>query len=172
MNPWSVRTQIRRRIKDEEGVLYKQASGRIALCHPSPYSVAMSSLGYQTIYREINLRPDTGAERAFLPDKPEEVLLGLPAEPSTDSRTRSLSRSWTTSSVPHSRTHTESVNHCGATYSVFTRCGSGPTASSTRSMKAAAQFESSISTTGQTSTDPADQPHADVPISDAFRNAR
>jgi radical SAM superfamily enzyme YgiQ (UPF0313 family) len=28
----------------------------------------MSSLGFQTIYREINLRPDAVAERAFLPD--------------------------------------------------------------------------------------------------------
>jgi len=32
----------------------------------------MSSLGFQTIYREINLHPGVSAERAFLPDSPEE----------------------------------------------------------------------------------------------------
>jgi radical SAM superfamily enzyme YgiQ (UPF0313 family) len=69
---WRVLNQIRQRISEEEGVLRKPASTRIALCHPSPYSVAMSSLGYQTIYREIHLHPDTAAERAFLPDSPEE----------------------------------------------------------------------------------------------------
>jgi radical SAM superfamily enzyme YgiQ (UPF0313 family) len=70
MNPWGVLTQIRRRVREEEGILRKAASLRVALCHPSPYSVAMSSLGYQTIYREIHLHPGAGAERAFLPDDP------------------------------------------------------------------------------------------------------
>jgi radical SAM superfamily enzyme YgiQ (UPF0313 family) len=32
----------------------------------------MSSLGFQTIYREIHAHPDAAAERAFLPDTPEE----------------------------------------------------------------------------------------------------
>jgi radical SAM superfamily enzyme YgiQ (UPF0313 family) len=72
MNPWSVITQIRERVGKEEGVLHKQASLRVALCHPATYAVAMSSLGYQTIYREIHLHPDAGAERAFLPDNPAE----------------------------------------------------------------------------------------------------
>src|SRR5262249_47588109 len=39
--------------------------------YPSPYHVGMSSLGYQTIYRELNGRPDVSAERAFLPDDVE-----------------------------------------------------------------------------------------------------
>jgi radical SAM superfamily enzyme YgiQ (UPF0313 family) len=72
MNPWSAITQIRQRVSTEEGVLHKQASLRIALCHPATYSVAMSSLGYQTIYREVHHHPDAGAERAFLPDDPED----------------------------------------------------------------------------------------------------
>jgi radical SAM superfamily enzyme YgiQ (UPF0313 family) len=42
----------------------------VALCYPSPYHVGMSSLGYQTIYREIHLNADATAERAFLPDDP------------------------------------------------------------------------------------------------------
>jgi radical SAM superfamily enzyme YgiQ (UPF0313 family) len=69
---WKIISQIRQRVSEEEGVLCKPAPTRLALCHPSPYSVAMSSLGYQTIYREIHLHPDTAAERAFLPDSPEE----------------------------------------------------------------------------------------------------
>ncbi len=72
MNPWDVKTQIRQRLREEEGVLHKHASLRVALCHPSTYSVAMSSLGYQTIYREIHQHADAGAERAFLPDNPDD----------------------------------------------------------------------------------------------------
>ena len=65
---WGAFNQIRKRVEAEEGVLRKAGSIRVALCHPSPYYVAMSSLGYQTIYREIHLHPDAAAERAFLPD--------------------------------------------------------------------------------------------------------
>jgi radical SAM superfamily enzyme YgiQ (UPF0313 family) len=59
-------------VDEEEGVLRKPASLRIALCHPLTYSAAMSSLGYQTMYREIHLHAGASAERAFLPDDPEE----------------------------------------------------------------------------------------------------
>jgi radical SAM superfamily enzyme YgiQ (UPF0313 family) len=69
---WSILNQIRQRVGEEHGVLRKPSSIRIALCHPSPYPVAMSSLGFQTIYREIHLHPDASAERAFLPDSIEE----------------------------------------------------------------------------------------------------
>ena len=55
-------------LRDERGTLFKEGPLRIALCYPSPYFVGMSSLGYQTIYREINLHSDGSAERAFLPD--------------------------------------------------------------------------------------------------------
>ena len=60
-------------LRDEQGTVFKQAPLRIALCYPSPYFVAMSSLGYQTIYREINLHPAASAERAFLPEDVEEL---------------------------------------------------------------------------------------------------
>jgi radical SAM superfamily enzyme YgiQ (UPF0313 family) len=72
MKPWDVVSQIRRRVDEETGVLYKTASLRIALCHPSPYAAAMSSLGFQTIYREIHLHQGAAAERAFLPDNLRE----------------------------------------------------------------------------------------------------
>lgn len=68
MNTWSIVTEIRRRVREEQGTLRKPATLRIALCHPSPYTAAMSSLGYQAIYREIHLHSGASAERAFLPE--------------------------------------------------------------------------------------------------------
>ena len=67
---WAILEPIRARLADEQGTLFKQARRRIALAYPSPYSVGMSSLGFQTIYREIHRHPETTAERAFLPDDP------------------------------------------------------------------------------------------------------
>jgi radical SAM superfamily enzyme YgiQ (UPF0313 family) len=68
MSTWNLLQKVRRLVADERGTLRRQASLRVALCYPSPYSVGMSSLGFQTIYREIHLHPDVTAERAFLPD--------------------------------------------------------------------------------------------------------
>ena len=65
---WPLLEPIRTRLGAEDGTLHKQAATRIALCYPSPYQVGMSSLGFQTIYREIHGHPDAAAERAFLPD--------------------------------------------------------------------------------------------------------
>lgn len=72
MTTWSLLNQVRARVGKEEGTLWKQSSLRIALCYPSTYSVGMSSLGYQTIYREIHLHADASAERAFLPDRVQD----------------------------------------------------------------------------------------------------
>jgi radical SAM superfamily enzyme YgiQ (UPF0313 family) len=72
MKPWNILSQIRQRVGEEAGVLFKTAPLRIALCHPAPYVAAMSSLGFQTIYREIHFHPDAAAERAFLPDNPKD----------------------------------------------------------------------------------------------------
>jgi radical SAM superfamily enzyme YgiQ (UPF0313 family) len=41
----------------------------VALAYPSPYAVAMSSLGYQRIYRAIQETDGMMCERAFLPDE-------------------------------------------------------------------------------------------------------
>src|SRR5438552_12094646 len=56
------------RLDAERGTLYRQAGLAVALVYPSPYHVGMSSLGFQTIYRELNALPGVAAERAFLPD--------------------------------------------------------------------------------------------------------
>src|SRR3954469_4090953 len=56
------------RLDAERGTLRKQADLTFALCYPSPYFVGMSSLGFQTIYRELHALAGVSAERAFLPD--------------------------------------------------------------------------------------------------------
>ena len=63
--------QRRRLLADEQGTLTKVAPLRVALCYPSPYHVGMSSLGFQSIYREIHAHDGASAERAFLPDDVE-----------------------------------------------------------------------------------------------------
>jgi radical SAM superfamily enzyme YgiQ (UPF0313 family) len=64
----SFRELRQRRLSDEKGTLFPQADLAVALCYPSPYHVGMSSLGFQTIYRELNALTGIAAERAFLPD--------------------------------------------------------------------------------------------------------
>lgn len=63
-----LRARTAERLAAETGTLFKDAPERVALVYPSPYSVGMSSLGFLTIYREINSRPGRAAERAFLFD--------------------------------------------------------------------------------------------------------
>jgi radical SAM superfamily enzyme YgiQ (UPF0313 family) len=52
----------------ERGTLFVEAETRIALVYPSPYRAAMSSLGYQQIYRVLNGMPGFAADRAMLPE--------------------------------------------------------------------------------------------------------
>ena len=52
----------------EHGTLYKEAETRVALVYPSPYHVAMSSLGYQQIYRSLHELPQMAADRAMFDD--------------------------------------------------------------------------------------------------------
>lgn len=67
-----IRALVRARLHDEIGTIVKEAPERVALVYPSPYSVGMSSLGFQQIYRTINETPGRAAERAFLPDDLEK----------------------------------------------------------------------------------------------------
>ncbi len=66
--------RIRSRLADEVGRLDKQAPFTIALLYPSPYAAAMSSLGYQRIYRAINEAPGLACERVVLDDEAEGKL--------------------------------------------------------------------------------------------------
>lgn len=55
-------------LASERGTIFKEAPLRIALCYPLPYHAAMSSLGYQVIYRLMNAHEGLSCERVVLPD--------------------------------------------------------------------------------------------------------
>jgi radical SAM superfamily enzyme YgiQ (UPF0313 family) len=61
------------RLADEIGTIHRQADWSVALVYPSPYHVGMSSLGFQTVYRQLNQLPGCAAERAFCPDDVAEA---------------------------------------------------------------------------------------------------
>lgn len=54
----------------EQGAIRKKTKGLIktALVYPNTYSVGMSSLGFQTVYRLLNQMDHVACERVFLPD--------------------------------------------------------------------------------------------------------
>ncbi|MBN1609797.1 MAG: radical SAM protein [Polyangiaceae bacterium] len=64
----ATRQLIHRRLSVELGRLPTGGGRRVALVYPSPYAVAMSSLGFQAAYRLLAELPDIACERAFLPD--------------------------------------------------------------------------------------------------------
>ncbi len=66
---------VRQRLAAEIGAIRKQAPFTVALAYPSPYAAAMSSLGYQRIYRAIMETPGMACERVFLDDEAERELL-------------------------------------------------------------------------------------------------
>ena len=65
---WDAERDVAARLASERGTIVREAETRIALCYPSPYRAAMSSLGYQHIYRRLNAIPDVAADRAVRPD--------------------------------------------------------------------------------------------------------
>ena len=68
---WQVEKALDELMSQETGaVVYPFGTRRaMAICYPNTYDVAMSNLGMQIIYREVNGREDWLCERAFLPDK-------------------------------------------------------------------------------------------------------
>jgi radical SAM superfamily enzyme YgiQ (UPF0313 family) len=84
-----VHERIRTRLADEVGRLEKQAPFTVALLYPSPYGAAMSSLGYQRIYRAIQETPGIACERAVLDDEAEGKL-ALQTRPTTYESRRGL----------------------------------------------------------------------------------
>lgn len=71
---WKERERVKALAASEIGALRKIAETEIALVYPSPYRAAMSSLGYQTMYRVLNDLPNTAAHRAMLPDEDGPVF--------------------------------------------------------------------------------------------------
>src|SRR5947207_4055954 len=71
---WRFKKKLQRLLADEQGAVRKDWGGKIAvaLVYPHTYTVGMSNLGFQTIYRHLNALPDVVCERLFLPD-PEDI---------------------------------------------------------------------------------------------------
>jgi len=82
------RPLIRQRLAAEKGPLPKQAPNRVALAYPSPYSVAMSSLGYQWVYRMIQSTEAWSCERVFHPDQVADGLESMECPVSYESERR------------------------------------------------------------------------------------
>ena len=91
------------RLNDEVGTLHKQADLPVALVYPSPYHVGMSSLGYQTIYRELHALPGRGG-RAGVPARRRRARPGAGASrcAPTNRAGRSPSSRWSRSRWPTS----------------------------------------------------------------------
>ncbi len=68
---YELKREVEELLADESGTIFKDAPHRVALVYPSPYRIGMSSLGYQSIYRQLNAREDVVCERSFLPDEPD-----------------------------------------------------------------------------------------------------
>ncbi|WP_373501640.1 radical SAM protein [Desulfococcus sp.] len=68
----------------ETGAILKSWRGRlrVGLVYPNTYHVGMSNLGFQTVYRRLNLMPQVVCERVFLPDPAD----GPPPPVSIESR--------------------------------------------------------------------------------------
>jgi radical SAM superfamily enzyme YgiQ (UPF0313 family) len=52
-------------LSSESGTIFKEAGAQVALGYPAPYSVAVSSLGFQTVYRTFNQSPGLSCNRFF-----------------------------------------------------------------------------------------------------------
>ncbi len=74
--PEDIVSLYRRRLSGERGTVFKDWGGRMpfALAYPNGYRLGMSNLGFQTIYRLLNERPEIVAERVFLPEGQELSL--------------------------------------------------------------------------------------------------
>jgi radical SAM superfamily enzyme YgiQ (UPF0313 family) len=72
---WAQKKKAQAFLADEEGTVRKDWGGKVtvALVYPNTYAVGMSNLGFQTIYRHLNQRPDVVCERVFLPEYAEQA---------------------------------------------------------------------------------------------------
>ena len=73
MKSWEQRERAQLTLSKEIGYTRKPHGDRlrVALIFPNTYWVAMSNLGFQTVYRLFNAEDDIVCERAFLPPKQE-----------------------------------------------------------------------------------------------------
>jgi radical SAM superfamily enzyme YgiQ (UPF0313 family) len=72
--------QRRARLPEERGTILKQAVATVALGYPAPYGVAVSSLGFQTVYRAWNAVPGLACVRFFAAEGTSRVRQLVAAE--------------------------------------------------------------------------------------------
>jgi radical SAM superfamily enzyme YgiQ (UPF0313 family) len=96
---WSHVERARRILARERGAVVKDWGGKlpVALVYPNTYQVGMSSLGFQSVYKLLNVRPDVVCERAFwqpcfAPDDP--ILLVESQRPIADAAVIAFSISY------------------------------------------------------------------------------
>ncbi len=70
---WEPHEPIRARLRAERGRLERGGGATVALAYPSGYRAAMSSLGFQQIYKLIQGSDRLSCARAFLPDGDAQV---------------------------------------------------------------------------------------------------
>jgi len=70
MISWKLIQKAKGVLEKERGTVHKPWGGKITVCliYPNSYHVAMSNLGFQTVYQCLNSEDDVVCERAFLPD--------------------------------------------------------------------------------------------------------
>ncbi len=70
---WKIIEKYRKTLALESGTVAGKWGGKLTVClvYPNRYAVAMSNLGFQTIYGLFNSFPEVLCERAFLPDPGE-----------------------------------------------------------------------------------------------------
>src|SRR5687767_7618009 len=56
---------------EENYVVDRGGSLRIALCYPNTHAIGMANLGFHTMYELFNSIPGVVCERVFLPDRTE-----------------------------------------------------------------------------------------------------
>lgn len=73
---WQIQQILRRRRAAETGAIPAGRGGALSVClvYPNHYPVAMSSLGFQAVYKLFNDQPGVVCERGFLPDREELAL--------------------------------------------------------------------------------------------------
>jgi radical SAM superfamily enzyme YgiQ (UPF0313 family) len=85
MTSWTTRERMRATLSRETGTIHKPHAGRlrVALAFPNTYSVGMSNLGFQTVYRLFNEADEVVCERVFLPPRQELIAAarGGPRDP-------------------------------------------------------------------------------------------
>ena len=74
---WKLKQRQQQRLAAEQGTIFKDWGGKIAvaLAFPNSYAVGMSNLGFQTVYEILNQQEDIVCERVFYPDQDELRIL-------------------------------------------------------------------------------------------------